>query len=77
MWEKTKKAISQFLKSESAQATTEYVMFISILVTAVFTVGFAFRAAISRLIETKIGQSLFDKFFNPNSMHRFPFKLRS
>ena len=69
---KTLKQLSnRFLKDESGQAATEYVMLISMLVGIVFAVGLSFRASIERLFSSKIGDELLGRLFDPNRLHRF------
>ncbi|MGE4233352.1 MAG: Flp family type IVb pilin [Bacteriovoracia bacterium] len=65
--------LRSFLTDESGQATTEYVVFLVILIGIIIAVGFALREAILRLLQSRVG-GLASRFFNPNSMYRFPFR---
>lgn len=58
-------------KSSRGQTTTEYVVFVMVLVSIIISLGLAFSQKIRTLVESKLGQRLKNSVFNANSMHRY------
>ena len=64
----------RFHVDESAQATIEYVLILSVLVTiAILLIRDLVRPVIDRLSDS-LNQIIEEKMFKPGSMHRSPFK---
>ncbi len=70
-----KNLLRNFLKDESGQATTEYVLLIAILVSILLTLAFAFKNKIQALFQGRLGNYLREQFFNPRRMYRFPINI--
>ena len=67
--------LQNFLKDESGQAATEYIIFIAVLAGIVLVVGKLVTGFLEKLTRGALGQNVMSKFFTPASMHRFPFRI--
>ncbi len=66
--------IRDFAAEESAQATTEYVLILAVLVSiALLLVRDLIRPILATFTDS-ISDAIENGMFNPDSMHRLPFK---
>lgn len=65
--------LGRFLTEDSAQATTEYILILSVLVgIAIVLVRDLIRPVFAKLTDT-LSKMVEEKMFQPGSMHRSPF----
>ena len=69
-----KKMLQKFLKDESAQATTEYVVFLVLIVGAIFMVGRQVSDFVQNFFLNRLADNFKRNFFKPENMYRFPLR---
>ena len=67
--------LKKFIHDESGQASTEYVMLIFMIVSAIIFLKTILTSFMDKIVRGQLGQGILNNFFQPDSMHRFPIRI--
>lgn len=67
--------LKKFINDENGQASTEYVMLIFVIVTAIIFIKTILTSFMDKVVRGQLGQGVLNNFFTPSSMHRFPIRI--